>query len=416
MFKNILHSLVTKGLVAVINFLILIISSKYLGVSSRGEISIFVLNITIIQIINEVYTGYSLVYFIPRFDLKKLFVTGVMYTLIFCSLSNVIIVFLSKQVKGYEWLGYLVSLLVILNTFNCVLLLGREKIKTYNLLSFTQPFMLLLALAFYICVLKVFTFEAYVYPLLISFAAALVISMYHVSKFVFATGLKKSFALKPLLVNGLISQAGILMYIFCNRYSYYLLPGSANVGLYASASSLMEAVLIIGNAISPVLAARLANTGNTPGNVGMALSLSKAGFVFSFFAVAIVFVLPDTFFIYLLGGGFAGIKQLMLLYSPGVLMVSFFTIISYYFSALGKQKLVLLCNTCGFIFTLFAAPFLIGRYGIQGAAYTANIAYFIIAVTMLSAFFISNKLSFTRFFSLKHDYNNLKALVLLKRE
>lgn len=415
MFKNIIHSLVTKGLVAVINFLVLIISSRYLGVSSRGEISIFVLNITIIQVINEIYTGYSLIYFIPRFDLKKLFISGIIYTLIFCSLSNIIIVFLNKQVSGYEWLGYLVSFMVIVNTFNCVLILGKEKIKTYNLLSFIQPFILLVALAFYISVLKVFTFEAYIFPLLISFAVALAISLYNVSKFITGAGLK-TFELKPLLVNGAISQAGILMYIFCNRYSYYLLPDRAGVGLYASASSLMEAVLIIGNAISPVLAARLANSGNTKDNIGMAVSLSKVAFAFSLLAVAVVFLLPDRFFMYMLGRGFAGIKNIMLLYSPGILMVSCFIIISCYFSALGKQKLVLLCNACGFVFTLIAAPFLIGNYGVQGAAYTANIAYCIIAVAMLSAFFISNKLSVRRLFSFKQDLNNLKALVLLKQK
>ena len=414
MFKNIIHSLVTKGLVAVINFLVLIISSKYLGVSSRGEISIFVLNITIIQVINEIYTGYSLIYFIPRFDLKKLFISGIIYTLIFCSLSNTVIVFLNKQVSGYEWLGYLVSFMVIVNTFNCVLILGKEKIRAYNLLSFIQPFILLVALAFYIWVLKVFTFEAYIFPLLVSFAVALVISLYNVGKFITGSG-SKTFELKPLLVNGAISQAGILMYIFCNRYSYYILPDRAEVGLYASASSLMEAVLIIGNAISPVLAARLANSGNTKDNTGIAISLSKVAFVFSLLAVAVVFLLPDRFFIYMLGHGFAGIKNIMLLYSPGVLMISCFTIISYYFSALGKQKLVLLCNACGFIFTLFAAPVLIGRYGIQGAAYTANIAYFIIATAMLSAFFVSNKLSARLLWSFKRDYTNLKALVLFKQ-
>ncbi|MEO6303240.1 MAG: hypothetical protein ABIP51_08705, partial [Bacteroidia bacterium] len=98
MFKNIIHSLFTKGVVAIINFFILIVSSRYLGVSSRGEISIFILNIAIIQIVNEIYTGYSLVYFIPKFNLKKMYVLGLIYTLIFCSLSNVIVVFLNKQV------------------------------------------------------------------------------------------------------------------------------------------------------------------------------------------------------------------------------------------------------------------------------------------------------------------------------
>lgn len=414
MFKNILHSLITKGLVAVINLFILIISSRYLGVSSRGEISLFILNITIIQIVNEVYTGYSLVYFIPKFDIKKLFVVGIIYTLIFTSLSNTIISFLDKQVQGYEWLGYIISLLIIVNTFNCVLILGKELVKVYNFLNFIQPFLLLMGLGFYILVVKEVTFSAYAYPLLFSFSTAFIISSFVTFKFVFAKQKSKSFNLKPILVNGLICQAGILMYIFGNRYSYYLLSSSAKVGLYSSASSLIESVLIISNGISPILLARVANQGNTEKSTEMTLSLSKASLLFSMLAVFVIFLLPEKLFVYLLGDGFVGTKNLMLLYAPGILMVSIFGIVSNYFSAIGKLKLVLLCNSFGFVATLILAPFLVKKYDMDGAAYTANISYFIIAIAIYVSFFKLNKLPLRRLFSLKEDFKNLKELVVSK--
>jgi hypothetical protein len=164
MFKNIVHSLVTKGLVAVINFIILIFSSKYLGFSSRGEISILILNIAIIQIINEVFTGYSLVYFIPNYNLKRLFITGLIYTLIACSLSNSVFYMINIQLPNYEWLSYFVSLLIILNTFNCVIILGKEKIKLYNFLNIIQPVILLMGLIVSTALLKNYTFSAYFFP------------------------------------------------------------------------------------------------------------------------------------------------------------------------------------------------------------------------------------------------------------
>jgi hypothetical protein len=112
MIKLIFQSLVTKSAVAVVNFLILIISSKYLGVSSRGEISLFILNLSIVQIVSGIYTGYSIVHFVPKFNLKKILLHAVVFTLIFNSLSNTIIIFLNKQVAGYEWLGHLIHLIV----------------------------------------------------------------------------------------------------------------------------------------------------------------------------------------------------------------------------------------------------------------------------------------------------------------
>lgn len=414
MFRNIIHSLFTKGLVAVINFFILIISSRYLGVSSRGEISIFILNIAIIQIVNEVYTGYSLIYFLPKFNLLKVYVLGLIYTLVFCSLSNLVVVFLNKQVPGYGWLGYIISFLVIVNTFNCVLILGKEKVLIYNFLNFIQPFLLLVGLCFSLLVFREFTFKSYILPLLFSFIASFIFSTIVVLKFDFKDSSKKHFELKPLLVNGLICQAAVLMHIFCNRYSYYLLPGSAKVGLYSSASSLIESVLIIANGISPVLLARVANTGDTVKSSEITLSLSKASLFFSSIVVACIFILPEDFYIYLLGNGYIGIKRLMVLYSPGILMVSFFGIISHYFSALGKLKLILFCNSFGFVISLVLAPFLISKYDIDGAAYTVNIAYMAVGIAIGVVFFVNNKMKLKRLFSVKQDLNNLKSLISSK--
>ena len=414
MFRNIIHSLFTKGLVAVINFFILIISSRYLGVSSRGEISIFILNIAIIQIVNEVYTGYSLIYFLPKFNLLKVYVLGLIYTLVFCSLSNLVVVFLNKQVPGYGWLGYIISFLVIVNTFNCVLILGKEKVLIYNFLNFIQPFLLLVGLCFSLLVFREFTFKSYILPLLFSFIASFIFSTIVVLKFDFKDSSKKHFELKPLLVNGLICQAAVLMHIFCNRYSYYLLPGSAKVGLYSSASSLIESVLIIANGISPVLLARVANTGDTVKSSEITLSLSKASLFFSSIVVACIFILPEDFYIYLLGNGYTGIKRLMVLYSPGILMVSFFGIISHYFSALGKLKLILFCNSFGFVISLVLAPVLISKYDIDGAAYTVNMAYMAVGIAIGVVFFVNNKMKLKRLFSVKQDLNNLKSLISSK--
>ena len=411
MFRNIVYSLITKGTVALINFFVLIISSRYLGVNSRGEISIFILNITIIQIINEVYTGYSIIHFIPKFNLKKMMAMGVIYTLLFCSLSNVIVVFLNKQVSGYGWLGYVVSLLVIINTFNCVIILGKENIKMYNFLSFMQPFLLLLGIGFYIWVLKKYTFISYAYPLLFSFIMAFVFSTYIVSKYLLAKNNTEKFELKPILVNGFIFQLATLTYIFGNRYSYYLLPDSEKVGLYASASSLMESVLIISNSIAPVLLARVANEGNTVKSAEVTLSLSKMSFVFSILAVAVIFLLPQDLFVFIMGEGFIGIKKLMMIYAPGILMISVFAIISSYFSAIGKQKLVLLCYSFGFLIVMFIAPGCIQKYQTEGAAYVANIAYFIMGMGICSCFFIINKFHWRKIFSIKQDYKNLIDLI-----
>lgn len=163
MIKNILQTLFSKGFVAVINFLILILSAKYLGVNTRGEISLFVLNIANIQIINEIYTGYSLVYFVPKFNLKRIFINGIIWTFITTSLSNLTFFLMGKEIKGFEIDMYLLSLIIILNTFNMVNLLAKEKVKTYNFLSVLQPLLLLLGILFLPWLKRIILFEPMFY-------------------------------------------------------------------------------------------------------------------------------------------------------------------------------------------------------------------------------------------------------------
>jgi len=82
LLKNIISTLFTKGFVALVNLVILLVSSKQLGSDVSGKLSLLILDIAIIQIINEIYTGYALVYFIPKYSLKKVYVTGVIWTII----------------------------------------------------------------------------------------------------------------------------------------------------------------------------------------------------------------------------------------------------------------------------------------------------------------------------------------------
>lgn len=411
MIKNIIQSLFTKGLVALINFLVLILSSRYLGVSSRGEISIFILNISLIQIINEVFTGYSLVHFVPKFNLRRLLVEGLIFTLIICSLANTLLVFLNKQVQGYEWLGYLISLLVVINTFNCILLLGQQNMKMFNFLSILQPLLLLIGIAGFILWAHVYTFEAYIFPLLISFSLACVISSVITWKFPRWKLSSTNYNRKQIVVSGLLFQASLLMFIFCNRFSYYLLPNRASVGLYSSAVVIMESVLIIANGLGPVLLSKLANDANRRDGAELCLTFCKLSFILSLIAVVVILSLPEGFYISLLGVGFTGIKQLLLYYAPVVLMASLFLPLTNYFIALGKQKTVVYSYALGFIASVILAPLFINWYGTPGAAFNASAVYTIITFSLFTIFLKQNKISPYTVFSFKNIYLKLKTIV-----
>lgn len=408
MIKNIIQTLFTKGFVAIVNFLILIVSAKYLGVTTRGEISLFVLNIANIQIINEIYTGYSLVYFVPKFNLKKLVLNGVIWTFLATTVSNLLFFIWNKEIHGYEWDMFFLSVMVILNTFNMVIILAKEKVKLYNFLSMLQPFLLLCGIAFFTLNKGDFTFKAYVIPLYISFSASFIISTFSVIKYVLEDKSKTEFSLKSVFENGFFCQLAGWFHIQVNRFSWYILGSSALVGMYSAASSLIESVWIVASGITPIVLSKISNTGDTPFNRGITLTLAKVAFVLSCLAIVVLWFIPMELFTYLLGKDFSNTKHLMLCLSPGILFISFSTVISHYFSGLGKLRFIAACNFAGFVFAIVLAPFLINKYSLVGAAIAANVGYFVSSVGLFFGFVIKNKLSASEFFNLRADIQNIK--------
>jgi O-antigen/teichoic acid export membrane protein len=416
MLKNIFQSLLTKGGVAIVNFLVLILSSRYLGVSSRGEISIFILNIAIVQTVAGVYTGYSLIHYVPLFNLRRLILHGVLFTVLFTTIINTVFMFLNKQVPGYNFFGYIISLLVILNTFNCILLLGLEDIKMFNRLSILQPALLLIGITVFVLIFRIGTFEAYVFPLFISFCIAFVISTFILIQRVKKQDKdQKPFELGRILSDGVYYQAGLLMYMLINRFCYYLLPQRADVGLYSSAVVFTESVLIVANGIAPVIMAEVANQDSKTQSVNLSISLSKLSFVLSLIGIVLILFIPESLFIAILGPGFGGIKTLILAYSPGVLAASAFIPLTGYFSAQAQQKTNLVAYALGFIITVGGAPFLVHLLGTSGAALTADIAYGVIAVVLALVFTFQNKVRFSRWLDWREDYANLQNYISKKR-
>jgi O-antigen/teichoic acid export membrane protein len=213
----------------------------------------------------------------------------------------------------------------------------------------------------------------------------------------------KEFSLRPVLAYGLLCQAGVLLYLLSNKYSFYLLESNKQVGLYGTACSLMESVLVIANGISPVLMARIANSNEGTKNASATLTLSKLSTLLSILAITVMSVIPNEIYIRVLGQGYTEVKHFMMLYAPGIIVMSFISILNNYFSAVGKLKFVLYSNLIGFFVSLILSHTLIPVYGINGAAWSAVSAYTVTAACIIFIFLKQNRIS-------------VKALVTFSRE
>jgi O-antigen/teichoic acid export membrane protein len=387
MFTHLLQSLISRLGVAIIGFLVLVISAKYLGVSTRGEISLFLFNVALLQIITEVFTGYHLIHFMTKYRAHKIYGFGLVFILFITLVGNSILWFAGKHIEGFFWQAFLITALVTLHTFQCVMILGLGKLKFYYGLSLLQPALLLCFLLSQVLFANDLTFKAYVYPLLYSFALASGISFGMLWRQLKSKKDHKPFASLPILKNGLAAQLALMMFVLGNKYSFYLLEPGAELGLYAAAISITESVLIIVSAMLPMYLSRIASEQNKANAGKLTLKLGVSVVLFCSFGLIILNLLPETLYLKLLGNGFKGIKTVVLFYSPAVIFTALYLILSNYFTGRGEARLVMMSNLLGLLLTLVLCPWLVGIYHLKGAAISAILIYIVMSFSLIVKFF-----------------------------
>ena len=379
-----------------------------MGGEIRGEISVFVLNIAIIQIVNEIYTGYTLVHFIPKFSFKKLYQFGFVWVVICTAILSVFFYVFNIRMGGNWFHLFFLSFIVILHSFHLVFILGKEKIKLYNWLSFSQPLILLLSLLVFIFVLQQKSVTSYIISMYISFIPPAIASSIYIFKEYRHPIQQELFLVKQIFTNGFYNQFAALTHMLSNRYNYYLLSTNLIVGVYSGATSLIESVWLISGSVTPIILTHVANSKQNDENKHITFVLAKLCFLLSLFCVIVLYFIPDAFFVFLLGNDFADTKHIMLLLSPGILCMSFSSIIVHYYSGIGQNKTIAIANLCGFLTTISLGYTLVSNYGVSGACFTSSISFFVTSLIFLIVFMRKHQFNIKDLFELRKNIYLIK--------
>jgi O-antigen/teichoic acid export membrane protein len=407
MLQRILYSFFSKGIVALINFLILLLSARYLGIRTRGEISVFLINIALVQVITEVYTGYSLIHFLQKFNLRKVLLHGTLLALLTAGMASALLP-MRHHFSFNGWLYFPVLLLVLLHSFMCVILLGKQRLRTYNLIALLQPTLLLLLLLLQLFFQKEFTFFAYYFSLLFSFALALPVSAFLVLRSERNVSTFNEYNFISVLNNGFFFQAGTLMLLFINRYNYYVLAETEKIGLYSTACALMDALLLVAAAASPVLLSRFSALSNSS---ALVLRILRLSLLLVTALYMLCWLIPEDFILMLVGKGYAGIRQVMVTYGPSVVFQTACILFGNYYAAKGQQAQLVRLYLMPFLVHLFLAPLLIGWIGISGAALASGLTFSFVFFRIYLHFCKSEGISPLRFFKNFSLLKEIKALM-----
>lgn len=394
LFKNFSYSVITRGIVSVINFLVFVITSRYLGIETRGEISLIVLNIANIQIIGEIFTGYTLVHFIPKFSLKKIFLYGISWIIFLLIAGSYMLYLMNYLIPNYEWQFVVATGMVSLNTFCMIIILGKSNIRLYNWLSVLQPLLLLAVLGFDIFIEKKMVLDTYFDALYYSFGIVLLINIYTVVQY-----LKKDkndvFEFSAILSNGFLSQWGNWMHLLSNRFSYYVLStmGIQQLGLYSTAVSLIESVFVIYSGISTVVLSFVSNEADREKSRRIAVRAAMGSFIVTLFALMIILSIPEKWLLLVFGKSFTGIKEPIVILSFGISFIAYSAVFSHYFSGIGVLKYNALSNTLACLFTILFSNVFIQQWHVNGAALIGSVSYTIEALLVTYFFMKTEKLS-----------------------
>lgn len=415
MLNKIFHTFITRALVSLLNFLIVIVTARYLGADIRGIIALLMLSVTIITIVNNVIGGSALVYLVPRNPLFRLLVPSYLWAV----LSSVVIslVFLALNLVEIKYFNDLMilSLLASIGGINVNIMLGMEKIRMNNLITLLQSLILFLSLILIVFVFNNKTFHAYLFALYLAYGLTFIISILWIAGKLKMSSLKEiNVLMRDFLKLGFQIQLAYILQLMNYRFSYFLLDnlyGKAQVGVYSVGISVAEAVWLISRSIAMVQYARISNTSDKTESRKLTLALVKLSFFGTILLLLPVLFFPAQGYAFIFGSPFSNISEIILWLSPGIIALAVSTVFTHYFSGNAMNLINTIASGIGFLFTIIFCILLVPRLGIKGAALSASISYSASLVYLYLMFKKESHLKWGDFMPGREDYIRIRREV-----
>jgi O-antigen/teichoic acid export membrane protein len=414
MFKNILSTITTRILVALLTLIMVLVNARYLGAEKVGTIGLIILAIAILQLISNLVGGGVLVYLVPRAQLVKLFLPSCGWAILTSALGTFLLNTLHLIPTGYAIHVFFLALLLSLFTVNFMVLMAEERIRAYNYISLLQVVILFVVLMFFFFGLGKREVMVYLYGLYVSYIFAFLSSLILiVSSFKKKEILGSGKIIRELVHLGSVMQVGNILQFFNYRLSYYFIEfflNRAALGVYSVGVQLSESIWLIAKSIHMVQYTRISNEKDEKYAAKLTLNLVKISFVLTLLSLILIMVLLHLFFFLILKPEFQQVPVIMYTLAAGILTFSISIILSPYFSGLGKPIHNTISAAIGLLFTLILCIFLIPRLGLIGAGLAATFSYIAATVYQFTIFIKMTKVKPADFLLRKDD-----IMIIVKR-
>jgi len=389
--NNIIQTIASKSAILLLNFAVVVFSTRLWGTEGRGAIALFMANLSLISSVSNIFTGSSVSYFLLKRGFSKLILQAYLWVFIISAISGII--FHVYDYATPSTLLFIAATLFGFISFHSSVFIGNQRIKYYNLITVIQPvFQIAAMLLFYYWFEK--SYFAYFYGIITSYALAFIICSILTRKTQdkICCRLDKS-TLKETFLYGWQIELSSFLQFFNYRLSFYFLNyflGAASVGVFSVGVTISEAIWIVSRSISMVQYSNVVKQGDTKDSQSETKITAKYSFFISLICLIFVLCLPKQVFSLVFGAGFEGVKRVILLLSPGILAIAVSNVYGNYFSAIGKVRILILKSAIGVVFTVGLSVWLIPTMQVTGACIVNASSYIVSSIVLFWFFYRKN--------------------------
>ncbi len=376
--KEFIKSFISKSTLLVVNFLLVIITSRFWGADGRGYISIMVTNMGVLAIIANVLTNSSVSYYYSQIGIEKMFMPAILWVFIVSCAGSAFVWFLGSFENAMFLFGF-VALNAVL-AFYMSVFVSQQRLRIYNIIIVLPALFSLILVLFCEYILNIHNYRVYYYCYLISlFFTCLISTTFLKFKIQFSNSVSIT-NVKLLMSYGWKNELSGFVQMLNYRLAYYFLLyyiGHKSVGLFSVAVAFSESVWVVSRSISLVIFSKILNDKDLARNKQLVTKAAVLSLLGSVVLMAGILIIPEKVYLMLLGVEYAGIKVIMLAMTPGILAIAFVNPIGHFFSARGIQNILIYKSLAGLILLCLLAFILIPNMGHIGAAISITASHIV---------------------------------------
>jgi len=366
---------------------------------------LFITTVWFFVFFSNILGGHILIYLVPRNRIAALVLPAYLWSILVTFMGYGLLKL--DAVSGIKYPEYilLIGFLSSIATIHQTLLFAYKKVQSANWLTLTPLIIQVPLLVWLYSSSAIEPTLVFVYAMLPAYIVSFVLSVVIVQAVVPFGDVMTKFSMREVystFKNGLFFQLIEILQLLNLRLYFYQLglqQGTKYLGVFSVGISVLEAVWIIPRSIATVNYINASNTQEIIQEVPRVVALLKLTWAAAAVGLFTLFLVPDGWYAFVFGEGFANVKYGVRFLFPGVWVYSGLLVVSSFYLGIGKYKPLLAANLIGVLVLLITSYFLIPPYVLSGAGLAATLSFFAATVVLVGYFVWQNKIGWHKFFS-----------------